>query len=623
MKKDIDENCCININQLNLPKDLKALNIEQLDDLCSQIRQILIESVSKTGGHLASNLGTVEISVALHKAFDTPKDKIVWDVGHQAYTHKILTGRLDRFSTLRQENGLSGFPKPCESEYDSFISGHSSTSISAALGIATAKKRSGDKHHTIAIIGDGALTGGLAYEGLNNAGKSETNLIIILNHNEMSISKNVGAISKYLSTLRTKQSYLKTKSAVEKVLDVTPLIGKPIKSAIKSSKNVLKDMIFHSTMFEDFGFTFIGPVDGHNIEDLQEALNDAKLMNRPVFIHVNTIKGKGYAPAEENPAEFHGVGKFEIATGNPDVVTENCYSYEFGKELSRLADKDNRICAITAAMKYGTGLQYFTEKHRDKFFDVGIAEQHAVTFSAGLSKSGYLPVFAVYSSFLQRAYDQVLHDLAIDNTHVVIGIDRAGIVGEDGETHQGLFDIPFLTTIPNVTLYSPACYEELRMCLSEGLYKDAGIVGIRYPRGCDNSTFSKSDINTDYTHINGNNNNLLISYGRIYNNLLAAREKLESSGISCDVIKLTRIFPINDEVIEIAKAYKKIFFFEECMQNGSISEKLIFKLCTNGYKGNIFIKTITQIVQHATVASALKKVGLDVESMVNTVQQEK
>lgn len=610
------------LSELSLPQDLKNLSLKQSNDLCVQIRKLLVETVSKTGGHLASSLGTVELTLVLHKVFDTPNDKIVWDVGHQAYTHKILTGRLKQFPTLRQENGLSGFPKPSESEFDSFISGHSSTSISAALGIASAMKSKGNNCHAIAVIGDGAFTGGLAYEGLNNAGKSEKNIIIILNHNEMSISKNVGAFAKYLSTMRTTQSYLRTKSVVEKILDKTPIVGKPMKTVIKSSKETFKNMLIHSTMFEDFGFAYIGPIDGHDIEHLEEALINAKAMNRPVFLHVNTTKGKGYLPAEQNPGEYHGIGKFEIATGNPDVVPCDSYSSVWGKELSRLADTDNKICAITAAMKYGTGLQYFTTKHKDKFYDVGIAEQHAVTFGAGLSKMGMLPVFSVYSSFLQRSYDQILHDLAIDNTHFVFGIDRAGIVGEDGETHQGLFDVAFLTTIPNVTLFSPACYEELKLCLKKALYNQNGIVGVRYPRGADTSTFDKTKINTNFTHINNDGNILLITYGRIYDNVLNTMAHLSEKKINCDVLKLTKIFPIEQDIIEISKAYKQIFFFEEGILSGSIAEKLTTLLYTQGYKGNIKITAISHFVKQATVLSALKTVKLDTQSMINTVLQE-
>lgn len=609
----------IKLNDMKLPEELKGLSIEQTQALCVQIRKKLIDTVSKTGGHLASNLGTVEMTVVLHKIFDSPKDKIIWDVGHQAYTHKLLTGRLESFSTLRQEGGLSGFPKPKESEHDAFISGHSSTSISAALGIATAMKQQGDSHHAIAIIGDGAFTGGLAYEGLNNAGKSDTNIIIILNDNEMSISKSVGGFAKYLSTLRTKESYLKTKSAVEKALDKTPVVGQSIKRIIKSSKNALKNVVLHSTMFEDFGFVFIGPIDGHNLQELSKALKTAKAMKKPVFIHVHTIKGKGYPPAEENPGEFHGIGSFEIETGNPDVVTCDSFSSEFGKELSLLADSDEKIIAITAAMKYGTGLQYFTKNHKDRFYDVGIAEQHAVTFSCGLSKAGFLPVFAVYSSFLQRAYDQLLHDAAIDNSHIILAIDRAGIVGEDGETHQGLYDVSFLTSIPNVTLYSPSCYEEMRICLKKAIYEDGGIVGVRYPRGRDCSDYDKSNINTNYIHIDNKGKILLITYGRIYSELLKAEEKLQEKGISVSTLKLTKIFPIEKEIIKIAREYDKIFFFEEGTNNGSIAEKLSSRLYSNGYNGKFHVTAINGFVKQAKVSSALKKYKLDCDGMAETV----
>ena len=356
------------IYKMNLPADLKKLSTAQCEELCGDIRKILIDTVSKNGGHLASNLGTVELTMAIHRVFESPKDKIVWDVGHQAYTHKILTGRLKEFKTLRQENGISGFCRPDESVHDAFISGHSSTSVSAALGIATAMKLSGDKtHHAIAVVGDGASTGGELYEGLNNAGKSDTNIIVILNYNEMSISKNVGGMAKYLSSMRTKESYQRTKGRVERMLDKTPVIGKPVKNAVRNSKNAVKNMILHSTMFEDLGFHYIGPIDGHNLEELEQGLMAAKAVNKPVFVHVNTIKGKGYAPAEANPGEFHGVGSFEIKTGNPDVVLSDSFSSIMGKELCEMGEKNKRLCAVTAAMKYGTGLQYFAKRFPERF----------------------------------------------------------------------------------------------------------------------------------------------------------------------------------------------------------------------------------------------------------------
>lgn len=601
------------LNKMNLPDDLKVLNYSQCEQLCSDIRKMLIDTVSKNGGHLASNLGVVELSLAVHRVFDSPEDKIVWDVGHQSYTHKILTGRADRFNTIRQENGLSGFCRPDESVHDAFISGHSSNSISAALGIATAMKLQGDDHHAVAILGDGAFTGGMVFEGLNNAGKSNVNLVVILNHNEMSISKNVGSLAKYLSTLRTKESYHKTKSAVERVLDKTPLIGQPLKKVVKGSKNAFKNAILHSTMFEDLGFEFIGPLDGHNIEELEQGLRVAKSMNKPVLVHVNTIKGKGYAPAEANPGEFHGVGSFEIKTGNPDVVASDSFSSVFGKELTRLGEENKKICAVTAAMKYGTGLQYFAKAYPKRFFDVGIAEEHAVTFCAGLSSMGMIPVFAVYSSFLQRAYDQLIHDLAICNTHAVIGVDRAGLVGDDGETHQGIFDVPLLTSIPNTTIYSPSCYEELRLCLDKGINEDKGIVAIRYPRGNDKSKYDKTNVNVNFDYHNFGNNILIVTYGRLYNNVLSACEILNNMDIKCDTLKLVKIFPIEDEIVDIMSKYEMVVFFEESSYYGSIGEKYS-AIC-----GNVLSIAIDGFVKHGKVDSLLDHEGLSAKKMADEI----
>lgn len=611
----------ISLWDLPLPKGLKALSLEQCDTIAQEIREILIDTVSKTGGHLASNLGTVELSIALHRVFNSPKDKIIWDVGHQAYTHKLLTGRLEDFSTLRQENGISGFPKPDESAHDAFIAGHSSNSISAACGLARGMKLQGNIHHAVAIIGDGAFTGGLAYEGLNNAGKSEDNIIIILNHNEMSISKNVGAFAKYIAGIRAKPGYLNTKQAVERILNRTPLIGKPLKKVIRASKSMLKGMIYHSTMFEDFGFVYLGPVDGHNIAELEKTLRTARNLQKPVFVHVNTVKGKGFEPAEKNPGAFHGISKYDMQSGNPEIISDDSYSAVFGKALNEFAQRDNRICAITAAMKYGTGLQYFYSEHKDRFFDVGIAEQHAVTFSAGLAEAGMIPVFAVYSSFLQRAYDQLLHDAAIRNTHIVVGIDRAGIVGEDGETHQGVFDVPFLTTIPNVTIYSPACYEEVGLCLSEALFRTGGIACIRYPRGNDNSDFDKSSLNTQFTLTETGARTLLITYGRVYNALMRARAALQKDSIPCDILKLTKIFPMEPAVPEIAGGYDTVIFFEESIQNGGIAEQLAASLLQNGYKGKMRIAAIQGFVKQSSVQSALRKFSLTEDTMIAYIKK--
>ena len=603
------------LRKMKLPSDLKKLDSKQCELLCSEIRQILIDTVSKNGGHLASNLGTVELTLAIHRVFESPKDKIVWDVGHQSYTHKILTGRLDRFSTIRKENGLSGFCRPDESVHDAFISGHSSNSVSAALGIATAMKLSGSKRYTVAVLGDGAFTGGLVYEGLNNAGKSDTNLIIILNHNEMSISKNVGSIAKYLSTLRTKESYHKTKNVVEKALDKTPLVGKPIIRAVKASKKAVKNVMLNSTMFEDLGFAFIGPIDGHDLEALERGLYAAKALCKPVVVHVNTVKGKGYAPAEENPGEYHGIGSFEIATGNPDVVLPDSYSSVFGKELLDLANKDKKIVAVTAAMKYGTGLQYFAKAHPERFFDVGIAEEHAVTFCAGLAAMGMTPVFAVYSSFLQRAYDQLVHDLSICGTHAVICIDRAGIVGEDGETHQGIFDIPLLTSIPNTVIYSPSCYEELRLCLRTAVAADRGIIAVRYPKGRDSSLFDKTGLNTEFTLKKNGGRILVVCYGRMYENVLKASELLNNEGIVFDVLKLVKIFPIDQELFDIVSGYGSVLFFEECYRFGSIAEKYA-AVC-----GNVSSVAINGFVKHGNACDLLHECGLSPERIADKIKE--
>ncbi len=603
----------LDLFKMNLPDDLKALSEDECVQLAGEIRKLLISTVSKNGGHLASNLGTVELTIAIHRIFESPKDKIVWDVGHQAYTHKILTGRAKDFSSLRTEGGISGFPRPDESEHDAFISGHSSTSISAALGIATAMKLNHNSHHTVAVLGDGAFTGGEIYEGMNNAGKSDTRLVIVLNYNEMSISKNVGAAAKYLSTMRTKEGYMKTKTAVERVLDKTPLVGKPIKEVVRSSKNVVKDMVLHSTMFEDFGFEFVGPIDGHNIEELEQGLSTAKSYNRPTIVLVNTVKGHGYPPAEANSGEYHSIGSFEIKTGNPDVVSTDSFSTVFGKKLLDLGCANKSICAVTAAMKYGTGLQYFAKALPHRFFDVGIAEEHAVTFCAGLASMGMIPVFAVYSTFLQRGYDQLLHDLAIMGTHAVIGVDRAGIVGEDGETHQGIFDIPFLTTIPNVKIYSPSSYAELELCLQKAIEKDDGLCVVRYPRGADKSHSSCIKPTTSFEHTINGSKVLAVTYGRLNNNLTEAAKLLAQKGVVIDTLKLVRIFPITDKIIEIMRSYDRVYFFEECYKYGSIGEKAAANI------PNIECTALDGFVKHGSVSSLLDEFGLSARKMADKI----
>lgn len=613
----------VHLSQLDLPQDLKRLSIPQCRELCREIRSVLVHTVSKTGGHLASNLGVVELTMAIHRIFDSPDDKIVWDVGHQSYTHKILTGRFDKFDTLRKENGISGFPKPSESEHDSFISGHSSTSVSVACGIAQAMKIDGKPNYTVAVIGDGAMTGGLAYEGLNNSGKSGTRLIVILNQNDMSISKNVGGLASYLRNFHNKEGYINTKNAVNKTLTKTPVIGEPLKKAIVASKKALKGAVYNtSTLFEDLGFMYLGPVDGHDLESLEQILAIAKTYEGPVLVHVSTVKGKGYKPAEQNPAQYHGIARFDILTGNPEVSSSDSYSSVFGRELLRLAESDDRICAVTAAMKYGTGLQWFGAKFPERFFDVGIAEQHAVTFSAALASMGKIPVFAVYSSFLQRSYDQLIHDASISGVHMVIGIDRAGIVGEDGETHQGMFDVPMLTTIPNTVIFSPSCYKELKECISRAIYDEKGIVCVRYPRGSDNTSFENSDINKDFSLLSDNfSDTLVITYGRIYDDVCKAVNLLENENINCHLLKLNKIFPISADIVNIAVKYRKVIFFEESYGSGSISEHFALRLIENNFKGVYRRFSADGFIKSASVARCLESIGLDCKSVCKHIKE--
>ncbi len=601
------------LEQLNLPQDLKKLTVPQCEQLCQEIRSLLIDTVSKNGGHLASNLGTVELTVAMHRVFESSKDQFVWDVGHQCYTHKILTGRMAQFGSLRQENGISGFPKPGESKHDSFISGHSSTAISVAAGIAESMRLQGDtEHFTIAVVGDGAMTGGLAYEGMNNAGKSRNNLIVLFNDNEMSISRNVGALARYFASIRGSEGYVRTKKAVERRLDRSAVIGPSIAKVIRNSKGVVRDIFLQSaTMFEDFGFAYLGPVDGHDVAAVEEVLLAAKEYHRPVLVHVCTTKGKGYVPAEQNPGEYHGISKFDIETGNPEVSGTDSYSDVFGKELLRLAQEDARICAVTAAMEHGTGLHHFARSLPRRYYDVGIAEQHAVTFSAALASQGQLPVFAVYSSFLQRAYDQLMHDVAIGGLHVVLGIDRAGVVGEDGETHHGLYDVSFLSTVPGAVIYAPACYDELRLCLRRALYRDRGLACVRYPRGRDDTVFDKSALNTEYTHISGQRTDVLyISYGRVYDYLYRAASRAKEQGMCCDLLKLTRIFPIADAVVEIAMTYRHVVFLEEAYYYGGISQQFGDMLLEKGFQGSYRRVAPKQYLPQASTASQMETMGL-------------
>ncbi len=606
------------LHTLKFPQDLRKLNEEQQKNLCWEIRQRLIRTLSSTGGHLASNLGAVELTVALHTVFDLPQDQIVWDVGHQSYTHKLLTGRLKNFSKIRQEGGISGFPRPSESEYDAFIGGHASTSVSAAYGLAKAKTLTGDRHHVIAVVGDGAFTGGMVYEALNNAGRSGDRLIVVLNDNHMSISESVGSLARYLAEKRTTQGYAQLKDTVEQALLKIPLVGNTARDMIYNSKALLRQTIYHSNMFEDFGFDYLGPVDGHDIPLLVQTFRRAKALEKPVLVHINTIKGKGYPYAEKNPSTFHGVGKFDYESGELKPSSEN-FSSVFGRELVRLAQEDDRICAITAAMQGGTGLDGFAKQFepKNRFFDVGIAEEHAVTFACGLAAGGMLPVFAVYSTFLQRGFDQLIHDAAIEQQHVLLAVDRAGLVGDDGETHQGMFDAAFLSQIPGTTVYSPATFADLRYAMQKALYETDGLVAVRYPRGGE-PTFSPKlpEEPAEWLHLKYGGETLVISYGREFGEVYRAAQSLAERGKPVDLLKLHQIAPLPEACIALAKRYRTILFVEEGIRSGGIGEHFLSRLSDAGYIGRMTIQAVENpFLPQMSVASALHRCGLDSDTL--------
>lgn len=604
------------LNNINSPDDVKKLEYSELTVLCDEIRDCLINTVSKNGGHLASNLGTVELTVALHKVFDSPHDSILFDVGHQCYTHKLLTGRFNQFETLRTENGISGFMRPNESEHDPFVTGHSSNSISASYGIYKAKALSGEGGYAVTVIGDGAMTGGMVYEALNNTGSGHRNFIVILNDNKMSISRNVGSLAKHLTVMRSKKSYHKFKNGLKMFLEKIPLFGKFLSDKLFKSKTMIKNAIYKSNLFESMGYNYFGPVDGHNIEALVNILNIAKNETRPVLIHALTVKGKGYTFAENAPQNYHGVSSFDVEQG-AEFGNVKTFSDVCGDTLCKMAADDDKVCAITAAMTSGTGLTEFSKLYRKRFFDVGIAEEHAMTFSAGLGIKGMKPYFVVYSSFLQRAYDQILHDVAVANIPVCLCIDRAGIVGEDGETHQGLFDVSFLSTVPNMTIYSPSSFAELEQVLFKSLSFNYPCA-IRYPRGVQNELIDYQFSDNDFD-IFGNGEKLIITYGREFDNAYIALDSLENTAL----IKLNKIYPLNDDLLNKIKDYKEIYFFEEGIKNGGIAEKLAAKLVEQNLMIKYKIIAIdNEFVSSASTKSSLKKYKLDPESIINTVKGE-
>lgn len=610
------------LNNIKAPNDVKKLADAQLPALCEELRERIIDTVAENGGHLASNLGVVELTVALHRVFTLPEDCIVWDVGHQSYAHKLLTGRADAFSTLRQEGGLSGFPNRGESDCDPFTTGHSSASISSALGISVAKSLAGEPGHVIAVIGDGALTGGLAYEGLNNAGRMNRNLIVILNDNAMSISKNVGSMARYLSYVRAKPGYLNAKDSIEKALCRLPLVGEKLASAVRRVKNVIKKQIFNTTIFQDMGFSYYGPFDGHDLHTLMSVLNTAKAIDKPVLIHIRTYKGRGYQHAENDPGIYHGLSAFDRAKGAEDTGPHG-FSHAFGDAICDLAKWDPRICAVTAAMEVGTGLTEFHENYRGRFFDVGIAEEHAVTFCAGLARGGMVPVFAVYSTFLQRAYDQLIHDAALQQLKVILAIDRAGVVGEDGQTHQGVFDTAFLRTVPGIHVYSPAYYDELAEDLRRCIKGEDHVYAVRYPRG--KALYRPVDYkmtgNTFDVYGDPDAQIAIVTYGRLFSFAAEACEELKQEGIVCKIIKLNRIIPLDDAVLSALAVCRTVFFFEEGIRTGGVAEGFGGALDKAGFTGDYEIHAIENgFLKHAPMFRILEHLGLDKAGMLKAIR---
>ena len=607
------------LNTINSPEDVKKLSEQQLEQLAQEIRQFMISVISKTGGHLAPNLGVVELTLALHRVFSTPKDKIVFDVGHQAYVHKIITGRREQFPTLRQYGGLSGFPKRSESEHDAFGTGHSSTSISAALGMAVARDLQGEDYDVVAVIGDGSMTGGMAFEGLNNAGDLHKRMIVVLNDNEMSISKNVGAMSEYLYQLRTGETYNKIKSDIEGWLKNMEF-GTDVLKAIRRLKGSVKYLMVPSSIFEELGYTYLGPIDGHDLNALQDVFHAAKKIDGPVLVHVLTKKGKGYAPAEESPNKFHGTGPYEVETGkklaNPNAPIT--YTEVFGNTLTDMAKADKKIVGITAAMPDGTGLSTFAKAHPDRFFDVGIAEQHAVTAAAGMAAAGLKPVAAIYSTFMQRAYDSVLHDICMQNLHVTMCLDRAGLVGDDGFTHHGVFDYAYLRSMPKMTIMAPKDENELRHMLKTALDFN-GPVSVRYPRGSglgvdisvpmEDLPIGKAEVLKEGFDV------CFWAIGSMVKPALDAAELLAKEGISAGVVNMRFAKPLDTELLKAhAQRYGKIITLEEGVLAGGVGSAVLEYLNQEELLDKCRVLTLgipDEFILHGDKALLFKDIGLD------------
>lgn len=612
------------LDQINNPSDLKGLSLKELDKLAGEIRETIIETISKTGGHLAPSLGVVELTIAAHYVFDAPKDKIIWDVGHQSYAHKLLTGRREAFHTIRTHGGISGFPKRSESPYDTFDTGHSSTSISAGLGISTAKALKGEKNKVIAVIGDGSMTAGMAYEGLNQAGDNEKDLIVILNDNEMSISPNVGAFSSFLSRKMTGRRFVTLKKEMENFLKSLPTVGENIWNLARRSEDSFLTFFTPGMLFEAFKFKYIGPINGHRMERLIEAMENTRYLEGPILIHVLTKKGKGYGPAEDDPAHFHGVGCFEIPTGSPPKDTckkPPTYTEVFGNTMVDLGQKNKKIFAITAAMPEGTGLWKFGETYPERFMDVGIAEQHAVTFAAGLAAEGFRPVVAIYSTFLQRAYDQVVHDVCLSNLPVVFAIDRGGLVGEDGPTHHGPFDITYLRCLPNMTLMAPKDENELRHMLFSA-FQHNGPVAIRYPRGAGlgvplDQGYQSIPMGSSEVLKQGNDLTIL-ALGSMVAPALEAAENLDHEGFSIGVINCRFVKPLDKSVAEVAAATGRMLVVEENVRQGGLGSSVLeFFNDLNLHHIRVWsIGLPDKFIEHGPVNLLRKQYGLDAEGIL-------
>ena len=606
------------------PEDVKRLSEEERKELAAEIREFLIETTSRTGGHLASNLGVVELTIAMFCALNLPKDKIIWDVGHQSYTHKILSGRKDNFDGLRQYGGLSGFPKRKESPFDAFDTGHSSTSISAGLGMAQGRDLLGEDYSIVSVIGDGALTGGMAYEALNNAGRLKTNFIIVLNDNNMSISENVGGMSRYLNNLRADEGYNLLKKNVAGTLSRIPMIGSDLVGTLLRTKNSIKQLLIPGMWFENMGITYLGPVDGHDIKGLIRIFSEAKKINRAVLIHVITKKGKGYRPAEKNPSAFHGVEPFDIETGKPLRKKEHPgYTDVFSREICRLAAENPKIVAVTAAMPDGTGLKRFSKEYPDRFFDVGIAEEHAVTSAAGMAAAGLKPVVAVYSSFLQRGFDQVLHDVCIQDLPVLFAIDRAGLVGSDGETHQGIFDLSYLSSIPNMHIMAPKNKWELSDMLKYAVEFD-GPIALRYPRGEAYDglkeyrrpiEYGKSEVIYEEEDI------ALLAVGNMVKIAEQVRKNLKEIGYSCTLVNARFVKPIDTEVLDMLSAdHKLLVTMEENVRSGGYGEKVMDYVVEQELPVKLLnISLPDEYVEHGNVSLLYEEVGIDAQTVTKRI----